>query len=238
MTSSGITALRDQSSHVRRLRLTIIALILSNILLGAVSVMLLRRLNARYTDLINRTVPTLNDLRSQTTDALAVFRTISFSTLHDLPEDRRHAALEFARAALAHERKDFSTMLATPPFVDSPKFGAGLAKVAVPFEQGIDEFIRLYSEGKISEAAEYREATVRPAFDRYLGVIALTAGAIESSGLKDSDALTETTGSFSRIMIALASWPLLLIAALLVFTLLFLAVLMIAFCGRDLSDAP
>ena len=238
MTSSGITASRDQSSHVRRLRLTIVALIVSNILLGAVSVMLLRKLDARYTDLINRTVPTLNDLRSQTTDALAVFRTISSSTLHDLPEGRRQAALDLARAALAHERKDFATMLATPPFVDSPKFGGLLVKAAVPFEQGIDEFIRLYSEGKVSEAAEYREATVRPAFDRYLGVIALTASAIESSGLKDSDALTETTGRFSQIMIGLASWPLLLIAALLIFTLVFLAVLMVAFRGRDLSDTP
>ena len=44
--------------------------------------------------------------------------------------------------------------------------------------------------------------------------------------------------SFSTIMIGLASWPFLVIGGLLLVTGLFVLVLMLAFRGREMSDAP
>src|SRR5205814_8803362 len=64
------SSLHDQSSTLRQLKLLVVVLVLSNIGLGIFSFYLLRSVDRTYSDLIDRSVPVLNDL--QTLTALAV----------------------------------------------------------------------------------------------------------------------------------------------------------------------
>eukprot|EP01035_Chromulina_nebulosa_P004522 gene4522-6190_t len=120
--------------------------------MGVVSVMLLRSLDQRYTDLINRTVPALNDLRALSADTLQVFRTIGPTALTNLPESKRGEAMQQARTAAITERKSLATTLANPSLSGPSKYGAELPTTGAIFGQQIEEFIRLFEEGKITEA--------------------------------------------------------------------------------------
>jgi hypothetical protein len=53
--------------------------------MGTVSVTVLRSLDRRYTEVINRTVPVLNDLRALTAETFATFRALGTNALFNAP---------------------------------------------------------------------------------------------------------------------------------------------------------
>jgi hypothetical protein len=66
MVQSASADRRDQSSAVRNLKLLDVVLLLSNVGLGVLSFFLLRAVDERYPDLLDHTVPLLNDLQTLT----------------------------------------------------------------------------------------------------------------------------------------------------------------------------
>ena len=238
MSSSGLPAARSQPNSARSLKLVIAALIVSNILMGTVSVMLLRSLDRRYTEVINRTVPALNDLRALSAETFATFRALGTNALFNAPPAKQVDALAQAGKALEKKKSVLASVVASEPFAQKPAPASDLREKAARFNAAAEELMRLFGAGKVTEANQWRENSLRPAFDAYLESIAGAADEVESAGLKDSDATTVKMESFSKIMIGLAGWPFLVIGGLLLVTGLFVLVLMVAFRGREMSDAP
>lgn len=201
--------------------------------IGTVSVLLLRSLDRKYTDLINRTVPALSNLQVSSFDALATFRSIGPSVLLNAPPEKRPELLLASEKILARQKKNFAELLSSPPFAPTATLRARIEPSATKFVQGMEAFIRLYREGRIAEATAFREATLRADFDSYITAITVTVDAVEADGMKDSDSMTETMTWFSKIMIALAGWPLLVIGTLILLTGLFFGMLMIAFRSKE-----
>ena len=238
MSSSGLPAARSQPNSARSLKLVITALIVSNILMGTVSVMLLRSLDRRYTEVINRTVPALNDLRALSAETFSTFRALGTNALFNAAPTKQVDALAQAGKALEKNKSVLASVVASEPFAQKPALASELREKAARFNAAAEELMQLFGAGKVTEANQCRENNLRPAFDVYLESIAVAADEVESAGLRDSDATTVTMEGFSKIMIGLASWPFLVIGGLLLVTGLFVLVLMVAFRGREMSDAP
>src|SRR5476649_1452827 len=93
----------DQATTLRNLKLLVILLAASNVLVGAISVYLLRTVDRRYTELISRTVPALNDLRELMTDTITTMRATN-PVLLEKAGATRPGLIENMRAALAIEQ--------------------------------------------------------------------------------------------------------------------------------------
>jgi len=96
----------------------------------------------------------------------------------------------------------------------------------------------LVAAGQLDEAKKFRDAQLRPAFDRYRIAITKAADAIEAVSLQANADFTEQTGSMSHVLLGVASWPVIVIVGLLLFTAAFVLGLMILFRGREMNDMP
>src|ERR1700730_5384418 len=92
-----------EKSLLRQLKIVIALLVLSNIALGGFSFYFLRAIDRKYSDLIDRAVPTLNDMQTLTAfigDAMGSTNPVLFG---ETPQSRTKAA-QHARVALESDR--------------------------------------------------------------------------------------------------------------------------------------
>src|SRR5882724_11577728 len=137
----------DHAPSLRNLKLLVVLLGVSNILIGAFSVYLLRGIDERYSDLINRTVPVLNDLRELMTNSLATMRATNPALLNG-PETSRAASIAAMRTALATEQKFRTDFLAGTAFDNATAHRAGLQTLGAAFDLRVTNVIELYAAGK------------------------------------------------------------------------------------------
>jgi len=76
----------------------------------------------------------------------------------------------------------------------------------------------LFAEGKSAEAIRRREEVVRPAFQRYVAATTKAADMLEAHSLQTNTSLTTRTGNLSRMMLGMASWPVMVLCAFLAIT--------------------
>jgi hypothetical protein len=227
----------DQATTVRNLKLLVVLLILSNVALGVFSVYLLRTVDRRYSQLIDSSVPLLNDLQQLMTDTVGAQRATG-SGLFAAPEATRADALPNARAADARERKFAGDFFVGPRLEAFPALRASLQKASEDHRAAVAELIGLYAAGKIDEGNRLREQTVRPVFDRYVALIDRVSDAVLAQSQRVSTDYTAKTNSLSTVVLGVAGWPLLVLAALLLLTVFFVVAMMVAFRGKDMADMP
>src|SRR6266851_3272340 len=91
------------------------------------------------------------------------------------------------------------------------------------FLRAIDrKYSDLIESGRTADASKQREESLRPAFERYLETTTKAADVLEAESLKTSDLFTERTVSMSRIMLGLASWPVMILGIFLLITAVFI----------------
>ncbi len=226
---------RNQSSLLQ-LKWAVVLLILSNIALGVFGFWVLRSIDRRYSELIGHSVPLLNNLQTLTAESVEAMR-ISGPTLLEAPASKREEGIRRGRQVLRTE-SGFRKQLLREIAVTSAE------QQRVEFEQSGEAFttlsnrvLDLVTVGKLEEAKGFRDAQLRPAFDRYLAGITKAADEVESASLRANDDFSSQTGSMSHIILGVASWPVILIVGLLLFTAAFVLGLMILFRGREANDA-
>ncbi len=227
----------DQASTLRNLKLLVILLAASNILVGAISVYLLRAVDTRYSELIERTVPALNDLRELMTDTITTMRSTN-PILLEKPGANRPGLMEAMHAALTTEQKFRTDLLTGAGLTHQPVDRSSLQKAGEAWENEVIGIIQLYPVSSAAEIAHERETKLRPAFEDYMGAIAKASDSVESIGLTSNKDFTAKTNTLSTIVLGVASWPVLLLLALLLLTVVFVIAMMIAFRGKDLADTP
>ena len=79
---------------------------------------------------------------------------------------------------------------------------------------------------------------MRPAFERYQNAITRIADLLLDESKAVNDNFTAQTSRLSAIVISVASWPVIVLVGLLLITAIFVIVMMVAFRGKDLVDAP
>jgi hypothetical protein len=232
--TSGVN---DQAATLRQLKTLVVVLVLSNIALGVFCFFTLRTLDRRYSDLIGRSVPLQNDLQTITALAVSAMHTTN-PALFDNAGPAQVRAVERGRAAVARE-------LALRTKVLRDEWMPGVAAGRAEFEQAGEafgraalDFLNLIDGGATADAVRLREEKIRPAFDRYLSATTHAADLLQVESLRVSDEFSAKTGSVSTLVLGFASWPVLILAALLILTAVFVIVLMLLFRGREMSDMP
>lgn len=212
-------------------------LVLSNIGLGAFSAYLLRSTDARYSHLLERSVPALNDLRAETAQLAVAVRVTGIPLLR-VADELRPNAVRNAHAAIERDRELRAKVMNDQWPQSAHDSRAEIERSGDRFDAASDQVIALAAAGRVDEASKVRESVLRPAFDDYLGVIAKTADAVEGASLKASDDMSAHTGSMAAVLLGLAGWPVIVLVALLFLTAVFVIVLMVLFRGREMSDMP
>lgn len=228
---------RDQSSTVRTLKLLVMVMVLSNVALGVFSFYLLRSMDRRYSDLIEHAVPLLSDLQEvtvKTTEAMRATDPMLFGTV----AEQRDMAVGRARLRLESERLLREKVLGAewPAALTAGK--DELRQTGQEFTKRSAELVALYAAGNSADAGRLRETVLRPVFDRYIGQATKASDFVENNSLRLSGDYSAKIGSSANWILGLSSWPILVVIALLIATALFIGVLMIAFRGKDLSEAP
>ena len=230
-------AYQEPPSTLRQFKLLAVVLVVSNIGLGLLSVYLLRSVDQRYSELVDHSIPALHDLRELTGAVIAAERASGSSVLFSATGAQRAERLNRAEATLSRERTLMERILASDTLPKSEE-SAAMREAAQRYEGNLAEMQRLLRAGAEQEAVRVREAVVLPAFDRYLASLSELGAAIENSSLRESDRVSERIGTMSKVVLGVATWPVIVLVALIVVTAIFVLVLMFMFRGRESSDMP
>jgi len=227
----------DHAPSLRNLKLLVVLLAVSNILVGAFSVYLLRGVDRRYSELINHTVPVLNDLQTLTAISVEAMRGTN-PAFFDATADKIESAIKHGRDVLESDRALRNSLLAAEWLPDTAAKRTEFQQAGEAFTQSGDNVLKLFAAGKGAEALRVREEITRPAFERYQAAITKIADLLLSESKTVNDSFSARTSRLSAIVISVASWPVLVLVALLLVTAVFVIVMMVAFRGKDLVDAP
>jgi len=132
-----------------------------------------------------------------------------------------------ARTALERDRELRNSILKREWLSRDTEEWLNFQNTGEAFSRGAAEVIGLLESGESAEATRQREQSLRPAFHRYVMSIDKAADVLEAESLRTSDMLTASTVSISKMMLGLASWPLIALGGFLLMTALFIIVVLL-----------
>jgi len=218
----------------RQLKWLVVLLILSNIAVGVFAVYALRQADKRYSDLVDRSVPVLNDLQTLTVRAMQAMSATNPARVQQRGED----AIPIARQALAADTALRKKLLGESWLSDALPKRAEFKAAGEVFAAKVDSVLAAYAHNDLSGAGSAREGELRAAFDRYIDAITVAADELESESQRVNDLETAHNSFLSRVVLAFAAWPVLAILTLLLITATFVLALMLLFRGRGMNDVP
>ena len=227
----------DHAPSLRNLKLLVIVLAISNILIGAFSVYLLRGVDQRYSELVDRTAPVLNDLQTLTAKSVEAMRGTN-PVFFGATGDKMESAVKHGRGALEVDRALRSKQVAATWLPATSAKRTEFQRSGDAFTAAGGKVLDLFAAGQGAEAVRVREDVMRPAFERYQNAITRIADLLLDESKAVNDNFTAQTSRLSAIVISVASWPVIVLVGLLLITAIFVIVMMVAFRGKDLVDAP
>ena len=232
-----LTSVSDQTGSLRNLKRLVVLLVVSNIAMGIFGVYLLRAVDKRYSELLNRSVPVMNDLQGVTAQSAMAMISIG-PTLFNAPAKTRADLLQRAQQAIKQDRDERTRVLANDRLPSFPEGSVALRQSGDAFTENSLAVLKLFADGKVEEAGRLRAEGVRPAFERYLEEVTKLADVLETESQRTNADYTARTSSLSTVMLGLASWPLVILGGLLILVAVLVVAMMVAFRGKDLADAP
>lgn len=195
-------------------------LIVSNLLVGAAGYVALRAADARYTDLIRGTVPTLNAVRAM---AWQVSRTQRAINRFGAPDGISNEARLVAQQADLDSLRELALQTR-----------AGLARLAPPVDAtaltacqdvyvgAVRHWRNLVVGRRLDEAESLVITQVRPFHDACQEQLEGLASSLADRGLSGSSTLSGTTGFWGQALVAVATWPLWIAAVVFVVATLYI----------------
>lgn len=208
----------EQSATIRRLRLFVVILCLSNLLLGCVSFYFLHKTDAAYSQLVRQNVPALHGLVRLSREVSAAQRSMLRS--QRLVGNPTEAAknLEIMQATATHT--EAVERVAIDPDGDGqlwlPADLTGqLSMRGRRYREVVGTYVSLFQKEGPEEAVLYSEQEVRPAYEAYQDTLEAAAAVVEKRSRDLCAAYSAGTQHFKKIVLGIAGWPVLIAAGLL-----------------------
>jgi hypothetical protein len=171
-------------------------------------------MDERYSSLLNRSIPVINNLRTLTRELSAVQR-LARRTV-DPDNETAWAGLlpqmdETSNAALVHALEISRMEL----FKDT-RHATAIARFAKEYDVRVDKFQALAGAKKFSEANKFNTEELRPYYDSYQLTLDAAADYVQRQGNDLRDRYAEDSRLFGGFLLAFAGWPLLAAAVLIV----------------------
>lgn len=214
-----------------------IGLLVSNLAVGLLSLYVLRNVNQRYTHLLDRSVPTLNGLRTLSRELSAVQRLAR--RIVDPDNERAWADLlpqmdDGSNLAGIHARD----VARAEAFEATPLRGA-LERYSRDYDEKVDAFLDLARARRLEDANRYNTEVLRPLHDTYQNVLDDAADHVQQQGRDLRDRYAEDSRFFSSLLLAFAGWPLLAgLAAVFVMAVLIVGLLVSVFAPGMMARKP
>jgi len=189
-------------------RWLVIGLLVSNLALGALSFFLLRELDVSYSQLVSQSVPVMTHLHEMTTTVMHAQRGLSLSS----QAATRQEALNQLSRALRFERESADRRLRyqqTPDVINGASVDQEIETVARDYHELVGQFASLVQADRRAEAEKLRLGPLRTAADRYCDVIDIRVSQVEQRAEQISSDYSADTGIRSKVVLSLASWPVL-----------------------------
>jgi hypothetical protein len=215
-------------SILRRLKALVVVLIVSNMALGVFGFYCLRAIDRKYSDLIGSAVPLMNEMQELTVVSVNAMRGTNPALFSGSVENQREAA-ERARAGLDRDEKLRGLLVRTDWDPTREDEQQTLQNTGETFSKVAGQVVDLLSTGRTTEAIKLREESLRPAFDRYVAATTEAADLVKSHSLKTSNVFTERTVSVSKMMLGLASWPVIALSVFFLITAALAVVVLLLF---------
>ena len=202
----------DVSIGVKRLKLLIGILVVSNLVLGVLSFRFLVTLDADYNELIDRSLPTINHLRGMTSESSVAHRSLTFALSAQQPE-RQAGYLKTAEQALAKEERHIRDVT---PVLDAElgaETVARLKKAHELYAARSSALMALLREGKPQEAGD-RVREMREALDAFMTTVANIADTFAQRSQDEGDLVSANVRKHGTIVLGLGGWPLVVAATL------------------------
>ena len=201
-------------------KVLLLLFMLSNIAVGLFGFFALRSVDEKYSALLLRVVPTLNDLQVLSAGATAAMRQMNPDVL--MASGQSGGPGQSARQAIESDAQQRSVLLGRYWLPSNSEKRTNFERTGAAFTRAAIKFLDLTKDLPSAEARQSREQMVRPAFEAYQVAITQATEALQADGIQTSDALTMTTGRLSKVVLAAGSWPaavflMILFGSLLVF---------------------
>lgn len=221
----------DTTGTVKRLRFLVVVLLFSNVALGLVSFYFLRSIDQAYTQLIDRSLPTLNHLRGVATEAASITRSLTFAQSASAGE-RRTAYEQKARQSLTLCASHFKE---SAEELKSQITGEEMVRMEHAwrdFEERTGKALDTVRQAGDSKAVAgdfprmLRE--LRMAQEEFMARVSQASDVVAQSNLKQSDVVASSADQHGKILLGLGGWPiaaLAIIAAIVAVVLLTMVIL-------------
>jgi hypothetical protein len=221
-----LAAMPDNTvSLLRQLKILVVLLLLSNIGLGAFGFFFLRSIDQKYSALIDQSVPTLNALHNLTVNASKAMR----STNPILLTNGKDSAADVANGARAaiEQGAELRDRVLNINWIGAHQELVNLRHNGEKFDQAAADVVALLQANNPGDATKLRESVLRPAFNNYVAATTQAGELLKQDSLTTSNTLSLRTNSLSKVMLGLASWPIMILGTFLAFTALFVLTVLI-----------
>lgn len=190
----------------RRLRFwLVVALLVSNLCVGVLSLYFLRSVNERYATLFEGGIPVVNRLRTLTREMTYVQRLArriaepeNIAIWPDLlREMQAQRAKVMAHAVEVGDAKIFQ----------NTEHAAAIIDLSREYDVRVGEYIQLARAESLPVAGKFNNEILRPTYDKYQLTLDAAAIYVEEQGANLRDRYAKDSRFFGGLLLAFASWP-------------------------------
>jgi len=224
-------------ASIRRLRILALILAVSNLLLGGFSAYLLQSTDKAYSELIDRMLPVLNQVRSTGRNAASAYLDV-IASLVTVDPVKCAVDLNWAKKSLEDGRLAREAVLTSEFLKGDPALSAELEENGVAYETAMKAlFPRVTAENTTDRERDTLEQ-LQAIYEKYHDTIARTISAIEKQTEATSDQYTRQTKSRSIFVIGFGSWPLGIIAGIMALAIVVILGMAVAYYRAGAGDGP
>ncbi len=222
---------------MRRLRLLVAVLVLSNCALGVFSVFLLRKLDHDYSGLIDQTLPLMSQLRAAGRENTDAYRALVAGLVETDPALCAEAATR-ARQALSRGRAARIRVAQSPVLRQKPGLLNEMEEAGAGFEAIAENLLPRLSADATPASERIRFELLEKALERSRAANRALQDYVEERSQALSDTISGEVRSRSALVLGVASWPLLMGVLIAVVVVVVLAGMFVMLRRIGADDGP
>ncbi len=234
MHQTSLTNHTHTERTIRRLRLLVVALVVSNLVLGFLSAYLLRRLDRDYSELLDETWPTVQHVRTVGQESTNAYKQIVAGLAESDPA-RCAAYVKTIDATMARIRAGRVLVVQSELLAEQPPLLADYKTAAAEFDAGVAGIMPRLTPASTVESERGALDKFEASLDRVRTVNQKLLTFIETRSQSISGDFSAGVRQRSFLVLSVAAWPVLIAAIAVVSTLV--VVLAMLFMFRRSGDS-
>jgi hypothetical protein len=229
----------DQSSRqttTGTLKIALLLLVVSNIATAVFSWHAIRSVDREYSDLLERSVPVINDIQTLTAYSAKAMRRTNPVFFGRAVAPGGGDVFALAKDAIEADRLLRESLLSKPWLPSTDAKRAEFEASGRAFTQVSNRVLELFAAKRFDEAVRLRDSESYAAFDRYQTAATWISDLLAAEATGVSRDYTESSSLITRVVLLMGGWPLILASALLGATLIFVVSLLVLFRVRESAD--